>query len=393
MSGFRSCWDQFFARRWLIREIELLLLRIVVGLKYVEEFVSPAAPRIHLSYGETEDDIDHKLTNEILLQDSKVQELRLSIDYNDNTGISIYSKIPRTDHSMSSKVSMIDYDILSNGILTEDSEWENKKDCRKISLEIIKLATQNFHNDNMIGGGGFGKVFKGKLQDGDDVVKIIIAKRLDAKFGQGELQFLSELQILLKYKHENIIGLVGYCDENDEKIIVYEYASKGSLDRYLNDPFLTWVKRLNICIDIASALDFLHGGVGKQAKVIHRDIKTSNILLNEDWRAKLADFGLSTITPLNQDIDYVINHACGTPGYIDPLYKSSGFLTIDSDIYSFGVVMFEILCGKSTFGIKKHEGHYLPDFIKTNFEEGKHDKVVFVEADFPADLSLRPMLL
>ncbi|MFS7990583.1 putative protein kinase RLK-Pelle-LRR-I-1 family [Helianthus anomalus] len=243
-------------------------------------------------------------------------------------------------------------------------------------LEDIKRATQNFNNDNCIGGGGFGRVYKGDLQDGDGF-KTIVAKRLDTRFGQGEQQFLSELQILMDYKHQNVIGLLGYCDEIDEKVIIYEYASRGSLDRYLNDSSLTWVKRLNICIDVASALDFLHGGGGKQAKVIHRDIKSANILLNHDWKAKLADFGLSLISPLTHQTDYVIDHACGTPGYLDPLYRKSGFLTIESDIYSFGVVLFEMLCGRSTFVIHKHEGHYLPDFIKNRFDEGKHDEVVF----------------
>uniref|UniRef100_A0A251TFB8 Putative serine/threonine/dual specificity protein kinase, catalytic domain-containing protein n=2 Tax=Helianthus annuus TaxID=4232 RepID=A0A251TFB8_HELAN len=252
----------------------------------------------------------------------------------------------------------------------------NNKDNPKMSLEDIKRATQNFHDDNFIGGGGFGKVYKGNLQDGDGI-KTIVAKRLDTRFGQGEQQFFSELQILLEYNHENVIRLVGYCDETDEKVLIYEYLSKGSLDRYLNDTSLTWVKRLNICIDVARALDFLHGGVGKQVKVIHRDIKTENILLKNDWKAKLADFGLSLICSINQETDYIIDHACGTRGYVDPLYRQSGFLTIESDIYSFGVVLFEILCGRSTFAIHKHEGHYLPDFIKNKFEEGKHAEVVF----------------
>ncbi|MFS7990707.1 putative protein kinase RLK-Pelle-LRR-I-1 family [Helianthus anomalus] len=245
-----------------------------------------------------------------------------------------------------------------------------------MSLEDIKRVTQNFHDDNFIGGGGFGKVYKGNLQDGDGF-KTIVAKRLDTRFGQGEQQFFSELQILLDYKHENVIGLVGYCDENDEKVLVYEYLSRGSLDRYLNDTSLTWVKRLNICIDVARALDFLHEGVGKQAKVIHRDIKTENILLNKDWKAKLADYGLSLICSINQETDYIFDHACGTKGYVDPLYRQSGFLTIESDIYSFGVVLFEILCGRSTFEIQKHEGHYLPDFIEKSIKEGKHGEVVF----------------
>ncbi|KAL8259547.1 hypothetical protein R6Q59_027500 [Mikania micrantha] len=260
----------------------------------------------------------------------------------------------------------------------EKALWfqKNSKDSLRISLEEIKMATNNFHGNNCIGRGGFGRVYKGKLQDGDGF-KTIVAKRLDASHGQGEQQFLNELQILLEYKHENVIGLVGYCDEKDEKIIVYEYASRGSLDRYLNNASLTWMKRLDICIDVARALDFLHGGIGKQAKVIIRDIKAANILLNDDNKAKLADFGLSLISPINQETDYVIDHVCGTFGYVDPIYKKSGFLTIESDIYSFGVVLFEVLCGRSTFAIHKHEGHYLPDYIKNIFENGKHDEMVF----------------
>ncbi|KAM0024576.1 putative protein kinase RLK-Pelle-CrRLK1L-1 family [Helianthus debilis subsp. tardiflorus] len=245
-----------------------------------------------------------------------------------------------------------------------------------ISLEDIRQATNNLDSKNCIGGGGFGRVFKGKLQHNDGF-KAIVAKQLDPKFGQGEQQFLTELQILIEYKHENVIGLVGYCDEKNEKIIVYEYAPKGSLDRYLSDVSLRWVDRLNICIDIASALCFFHGGAGKQAKVIHRDIKTANILLNDDWKAKLGDFGLSLISPIIKETDYVIDHACGTRGYLDPIYHKSKFLTIESDIYSFGVVLFEILCGKSTYEINKCEGHYLPDFIKRSFEEGKNDELVF----------------
>ncbi|MFS7990520.1 putative protein kinase RLK-Pelle-CrRLK1L-1 family [Helianthus anomalus] len=252
----------------------------------------------------------------------------------------------------------------------------NNKDNPRIPLKDIILATQNFHDDNCIGGEGSKKVFKGNLQDGD-AVNTIVAKRLDTRFGHGEKQFLSELQVLCEYKHENVIGLVGHCDEHDEKIIVYEYASRGSLDRYLNDPSLTWMQRLNICFDIARALDFIHGGVGKQAKVTHRDIKTANILLKDDWKAKLAGFGIALLGPETKETHYVIDHVGGTTGYLDPVYRKSGFLTIESDIYSFGVVLFEILCGKSTFEIHKHEGHHLPDFIKNSFEEGKHDEVVF----------------
>ncbi|XP_071719640.1 uncharacterized protein [Rutidosis leptorrhynchoides] len=254
------------------------------------------------------------------------------------------------------------------------SYQENHKDPLRISLKDVQLATENFDDKKCVGNGGFGKVYKGKLPQSDHT---IVAKLLDVKGGQGEKEFQIELQILFKYKHNNIISLVGYCDENDAKIIVYEYASKGSLDRYLNDTCLTWTTRLNICIDVATALDFLHSGIGKQATVIHRDIKTANILLNDDWRAKLVDFGLSLISAIDKETDYAIDKVCGTDGYVDPVYKKSGVLTKESDIYSFGVVLFEILSGRSDFLIQKHEGVSLPCFVKDKIEKGLQHDVVF----------------
>ncbi|XP_071741473.1 uncharacterized protein [Rutidosis leptorrhynchoides] len=256
------------------------------------------------------------------------------------------------------------------------SYQENHKDPLRISLEDVQLATENFHEKHCVGHGGFGKVYKGKLPQCDHT---IVAKRLDIRGGQGEKQFQNELQILSDYKHNNIISLVGYCAENDAKIIVYEYAPRGSLDRYLSDTRLDWMKRLNICIDVATALDFLHRGIGKQATVIHRDIKTENILLMSEWNAKLADFGLSLISAIDKETDYVIDGACGTPGYVDPLYVQSSFLTKESDIYSFGVVLFEILCGRPTYVIRKQEGVYLPVFIKDMFEKGTQNEAVFGE--------------
>ncbi|XP_071717903.1 uncharacterized protein [Rutidosis leptorrhynchoides] len=269
---------------------------------------------------------------------------------------------------------------------------ENNKDTLRISLEDIQLATENFHGKNYIGRGGFGKVYKGKLPQSDS---IIVAKQLDTEGGQGDKQFRNELQILFECKHNNIISLVGYCDKEDEKIIVYEYASRGSLDRYLSDAHLNWITRLNICIGVATALNFLHRGVGTLEMVIHRDIKPENILLTGDWSAKLGDFGLSLISAINNETDFIIDRACGTEGYVDPLYLKLGFLTKESDIYSFGVVLFEILCGRLTF--ETREGMHLPNFIKQRFQKGKgkHDAVVFEkikEQIMPEALSVFQMI-
>ncbi|KAL7617476.1 hypothetical protein Lser_V15G03164 [Lactuca serriola] len=254
---------------------------------------------------------------------------------------------------------------------------ENSKDSIKISLEDIKSATQNFSDDHLIGRGGFGKVYKGQVTHATGC-NAIAAKRLDRRFDQGEPEFLSELQILLEYKDENIIGLVGYCNELGENIIVYEYASRGSLDWCLSDNGLSWIKRLEICIDIASGLDFLHGGGLTQEVVIHRDIKSSNILLNDDWKAKITDFGLSLICPINKDIDFYIDQARGTRGYCDPLYIELGFLTEKSDIYSFGVVLLEILCGRLCVKESNDKlSQYLTTLFKHHYVEGTVDEIVF----------------
>ncbi|XP_071736655.1 uncharacterized protein [Rutidosis leptorrhynchoides] len=243
----------------------------------------------------------------------------------------------------------------------------------KISLEDIILATQNFSDASIIGRGGFGIVYKGLLFLANGSKVMIAAKRLDRKYGQGENEFFTELKILLLgYKHENVIELVGVCDESDEKIIVYEYAPRGSLDRHLNNVDLTWMKRLQICIEVASGLEFFHGS---QELVILGDIKSTNILLMEDWKAKLTDFGISVISSINKETDYAIHGVRGTNGYIDPQSMESGFITKESDIYSFGVVLLEIFSGR--LAVQKIGEQFHTVVLKHHYENGRSDEMVF----------------
>lgn len=258
--------------------------------------------------------------------------------------------------------------------MSHDSQ-KNQKDNLQISLEDIKLSTNDFSNNNRIGRGGFGRVYRGEVTSIDGRQTNIAAKRLDTAGGQGETEFLTELEILLEYKHRNVIGLVGYCNQPGEKIIVYEYASKGSLDWHLGNKDLTWRKRLEICIDIACGLDFLHGGGATQEVLMHRDIKSPNILLGEDWKAKISDFGLSSITSVNED---VIDNACGTKGYCDPQYLADGVFKKASDIYSFGVLLFEILCGRLMFEDINGQIKILIDTFKRHYRKGKLDDMVFM---------------
>ncbi|GKC92632.1 kinase-like domain, phloem protein 2-like protein [Tanacetum coccineum] len=224
-----------------------------------------------------------------------------------------------------------------------------------MSLEDIKSATKGFSEDNIIGHGDSGNVYKGATHSthGDN---IIAAKRLDKKSGQGDAEFLPELAAA-KFMAELDILM--------------------DLDKYLSDDSLTWVMRLKICIDIAIGLEFLHGTVSSPEMVIHRDISSNNILLFDDWKAKITDFGLSLVCPTNQNADYVIDNVTGTIGYRDPLHSKTGFLTKESDIFSLGAVLLDVLCGKLSSEKLDDEYLYLPFLAKYHYHVGKLDKLVF----------------
>ncbi|GJX54015.1 jacalin-like lectin domain-containing protein [Tanacetum coccineum] len=215
----------------------------------------------------------------------------------------------------------------------------------KLPLDDIISATNNFSRENYIGQGGFGAVYKGQLQPSGTMVAV---KRLDSNntSGQGQNEFLKEIVMLVKYKHDNLVTLVGFSDEGGEKILVYKHEDNGSLDNHLASTDLTWEQRLRICLGAAHGLDYLHSDVGEGHRVIHRDIKSSNILLDANWEAKISDFGLSKEGLKNQQFTFIVTTACGTFSYLDPQYAETGVLTKESDVYSFGIVLFEVLCGR-----------------------------------------------
>ncbi|GKC42583.1 kinase-like domain, phloem protein 2-like protein [Tanacetum coccineum] len=253
---------------------------------------------------------------------------------------------------------------------------ENHKDSLKLSLADVKLATQDFGPDNPIRHGDFGNIYRGEVTHAH-VLKIIAAKRVDKKTEEREAQFVTELEILMEYKHKNVIGLVGYCDEEEEKIIVYQYGSRGTLDKYLSDDSLTWVMRLKICINIAIGLEFLHGTISSPEMVIHRDINSSNILLLDDWNPKNTNFGLSLVCPKNHNGDYLIDNVTCTIGYSDPLHSKTGFLTEKSDIFSLGAILFDIMCRKISSVELDNEYLYLPFLAKSRYQVGKLEELVF----------------
>ncbi|KAL1568166.1 non-specific serine/threonine protein kinase [Salvia divinorum] len=211
--------------------------------------------------------------------------------------------------------------------------------CRCFSLAEIKVATKSFHEGNVVGRGGFGKVYRGFVDNGREMVAV---KRLKPGSKQGEREFLTEIETLDKLRHGNLVSLIGYCNEKDEMILVYEFMPNGTLADHLckkNNHLqpLSWEQRLKICIGVGRAIDYLHTGRG----IIHRDVKTSNILLDEMFEAKVSDFGLAK--PATGGSEGQSTQVKGTRGYLDPNYDGTRRVTQKSDTYSFGVVLLEVL--------------------------------------------------
>ncbi|KAJ9559420.1 hypothetical protein OSB04_014034 [Centaurea solstitialis] len=233
----------------------------------------------------------------------------------------------------------------------------------RIPLQAIKLATNNFDDNNYISRGGFGKVYKGDLVRFGKSVTVAV-KCLDRALGQGNPEFWKEIMMLSRYKHQNLVSLLGFCYEEGESIIVYEYLPNKSLNMHLSSIDLSWIQRLKICIGAAKGLQYLHDPGRTMQRVLHRDIKSSNILLDENWNAKISDFGLSNLGPANQEFTFLFTHPVGSFGYCDPAYVESGFLTKESDVYSFGVVLFEVLCGRLCIVDCKDNRLFLPNLLE-----------------------------
>lgn len=231
------------------------------------------------------------------------------------------------------------------------------------TLKELEAATAMFADEKVIGEGGYGIVYHGILEDGSQVaVKNLLNNR-----GQAEREFKVEVEAIGRVRHKNLVRLLGYCAEGNQRMLVYEFVNNGTLEQWIHGDVgpvspLTWDIRMKIILGSAKGLMYLHEGL--EPKVVHRDVKSSNILLDKRWNAKLSDFGLAKL--LGSERSYVTTRVMGTFGYVAPEYAGTGMLNETSDVYSFGILIMEIISGRVPVDYNRPPGEVnLVEWLKT----------------------------
>lgn len=261
-----------------------------------------------------------------------------------------------------------------NGKRSGESDVQNIGWGRWYSLKELEIATRGFSQENVIGEGGYGVVYRGALQDGS----VVAVKNLLNNKGQAQTEFKVEVEAIGKVKHKNLVGLIGYCAEGAQRMLVYEYIDNGNLEQWLHGDVgpvspLTWDIRMRIAVGTAKGLAYLHEGL--EPKVVHRDIKSSNILLDRKWNPRVSDFGLAKL--LGPEKSYVTTRVMGTFGYVSPEYASTGMLNEGSDVYSFGVLLMEIITGRSPIDYSRPAGEMnLVDWFKGMISSRRGEEIL-----------------
>lgn len=268
----------------------------------------------------------------------------------------------------------------------DDDELEIEQEIKRSStapqkfrLKELKAATGNFNANNKLGSGGFGMVYKGVLRKEE-----VAVKRISKNTRHGKQDFIAEVTTISNLHHKNLVKLFGWCYESNELLLVYEFMPNRSLDKFIfRDPIrgdaagsaMDWETRHNIICGVARALDYLHNGCEK--RVIHRDIKASNIMLDSDFNARLGDFGLARTIQLNEKTHHSTKGIAGTPGYMAPESFHTGKATVETDIYAFGVLILEVVCGRKP-GHQNEENEYHSGLVEWVWEHHKMDRITEV---------------
>ncbi|KAL0562320.1 hypothetical protein IC582_002774 [Cucumis melo] len=331
----------------------------------------------------------NKLTGsvpEVLMQRAEAKSLTLSVGENPDLCTSLKCDNKKNKYLVLiilSTIIAVLLPILMVTLVLYKRRKQREHLKRSIQERLLKSKNQQVHyseilviTDNLktsIGEGGFGKVYLGVLSD-----KIQVAvKLLSASSRQGTKEFKAEAEILTIVHHRNLVSLIGYCDEAENKALIYEFMANGNLRKHLSDSsttVLSWKQRLQIALDAAQGLEYLHNCC--KPPILHRDMKTSNILLNEKMQAKISDFGLSRIFA-NENDTHLATRPAGTFGYVDPTIHLCGNFSKKSDVYSFGIVLFELITGKPVI-IKSGTGNeiHIVDWAKPLIVEGNSQSIV-----------------
>ncbi|KAF8387710.1 hypothetical protein HHK36_026364 [Tetracentron sinense] len=266
------------------------------------------------------------------------------------------------------------YPITASPPLTGLPEFSHLGWGHWFTLRDLEVATNRFSKENVIGEGGYGVVYQGHLINGTPVA----VKKLLNNLGQAEKEFRVEVEAIGHVRHKNLVRLLGYCIEGTHRMLVYEYVNNGNLEQWLHGAmrqhgYLTWEARMKVLLGTAKALAYLHEAI--EPKVVHRDIKSSNILIDDDYNAKVSDFGLAKL--LGAGKSHITTRVMGTFGYVAPEYANSGLLNEKSDVYSFGVVLLEAITGRDPvdYGRPAHEVN-LVDWLKMMVGNRRSEEVV-----------------
>ncbi|XP_050226693.1 probable L-type lectin-domain containing receptor kinase S.5 [Mercurialis annua] len=250
---------------------------------------------------------------------------------------------------------------------------------RKFKFKDLKKGTGNFSPKNKLGKGGFGTVYKGVIRNIE-----VAVKKISKKSTQGKTEFIAEVTTIGNLHHRNLVKLIGWCYERREFLLVYEYLPNGSLDKYIfhddnqselqqEYEILSWPVRLSIISGAAQALDYLHNGCAET--VLHRDIKSSNIMLDSEFNPKLGDFGLARMIKLNDQTHHSTKDIAGTPGYMAPESILTGRFTVQTDVYAFGILILEVACGRKPGG-QNHQNDYSCNIVNWVWELYKKGRII-----------------